>query len=45
LSGGILALSSILAYNKLKEKPKEIHKIPDKDKSAINEEIAAGIID
>lgn len=45
LSGGILAFSSILAYNKLKEKPKEINKIPDKDKSEINEEIAAGTID
>ncbi|MEO8514766.1 MAG: MFS transporter [Ignavibacteria bacterium] len=45
LSGMILASSSILAYFKLKEKPKDIHKIPENEKSEMKEEIAAGMID
>lgn len=43
LSGIILVSSSFIAYFKLKEKPQEIRKIPDKDKSEIKEEIAAGL--
>jgi DHA1 family multidrug resistance protein-like MFS transporter len=45
LSGIILAASAILAYYKLIESPKEKHKISDKDKSKIEVEIAAGVID
>lgn len=45
LSGIILAASSFIAYFKLKENPKDIHKISDKDKSGIKEEIAAGMLD
>ncbi len=45
LSGVILASASILAYNKLKEKPNDDVKIPEKEKSVIKEEIAAGILE
>lgn len=45
LSGVILVSFSLLAYNKLKEKPKDEVKIPDKEKSVIKEEIAAGILE
>lgn len=44
-SGIILASSSVLAYYKLKELPREHHKISEKDKSTISEEIAAGVVD
>ncbi|MBN8585296.1 MAG: MFS transporter [Ignavibacteria bacterium] len=45
LSGVILAASSILAYFKLTDKPKDKVKISEKDKSTITEEIAAGVLD
>lgn len=45
LSGLILAFSSVLAYYKLKEMPREKHKISEKDKSTISEEIAASVVD
>ena len=45
LSGIILALGAILAFNKLIEQPKDKFIITDKDKSQIKEEIAAGILD
>ncbi len=45
LSGMILVSASFLAYNKLKEKTNEHHKVPDADKSKIKEEIAAGVLD
>lgn len=45
LSGIILASSSLLAYYKLKEFPKEHHKISEKDKLVIREEIAASVTD
>jgi DHA1 family multidrug resistance protein-like MFS transporter len=45
LSGIILASSALLAYYKLKESPKDIHNLSAKDKSKIEEEIAAGVLD
>lgn len=45
LSGFILSSSAILAYYKLKELPKEQHKLSEKDKSEIEEKIAAGVLD
>ncbi len=45
ISGIILVSASLLAYFKLKEAPNDNNKIPDKDKSIIKEEIAAGIYD
>lgn len=45
LSGFILSSSAILAYYKLKELPKEKHKLSEKDKSEIEEKIAAGVLD
>lgn len=45
LSGIILAIGAILAFNKLIEQPKDNFIITDKDKSQIKEEIAAGILD
>mgnify|MGYP000861743274 FL=1 len=45
LSGIILAASGVLAYFKLKDKPRDRVKVSEKDKSTITEEIAAGAMD
>lgn len=44
LSGIILAAASLLAAAKLKELPADRHKLKEKDKAEIKEEIAAGTI-
>lgn len=44
LSGVILISGSVLAFSKLKETPKEHHKIRQKDKAMVKEEIAAGTL-
>ncbi len=45
LSGIILSSSSVLAYYKLKEGPRDKDRISEIDKSKIEEEIAAGALD
>jgi len=45
LSGVILAASSLLAFNKLKDTIKTQKKLSGKDKSEIEEGIAAGVLD
>lgn len=45
LSGIILVLASVLALKKLKERPKDKTMVPEIEKSKIEEEIAAGVLD
>lgn len=45
LSGIILASGSFIAYNRLTESNKDVHKIPEIEKSKIQEEIAEGMYD
>lgn len=45
LSGIILVLSSLVAYNHLKERPAEKYKLTELEKSKIKEEVAAGSYD